>query len=142
MKLKMTVEDGVKVPAFAHDTDAGLDLSVTEYIELHPYNTYMAGTGIRVAIPKGYYGEVVMRSGFATKNNVVLANGTGIIDASYRGEIKLPLYTDKKHVVRIPKGERVAQLILHKIPEVEVEVVDELDDTERGEGGFGSSGRM
>lgn len=77
MILKMTVEDGVEPPKFAHDGDAGMDLSVKVPVCLVPYNTIMVGTGIRVEIPRGYYGKVVMRSGFATKNNVELANGGG-----------------------------------------------------------------
>jgi len=142
MKLKMVVEDGVKVPSYAHIHDAGMDLAVKEEVNLYPYNTYMVGTGVRVSIPEGYFGMVVMRSGFASKNNVVLANGSGIIDAGYVGEIKLPLYVDCKKIVHIPKGERVAQLIIFEIPQIEIEVVDELDDTDRGDGGFGSSGRQ
>lgn len=140
-KLKMIVEDGVEVPAYAHEGDAGLDLRVKERVYLIPGETKKVGTGVRVAIPKGCVGKVFMRSGFATKKNVVLANGTGIIDSSYRGEIMLPLFNMTKHVREIPKGERVAQLVIEEYVTCDVELVDELDDTERSDGGFGSSGR-
>lgn len=142
MDLKITLESEDLAPTRAHDTDAGLDLRVKETVQIKPFTTHMVGTGVRAAIPKGYYGEVVMRSGFASKTNIVLANGTGIIDSDYRGEIMLPLFMCKDAgAVTIPYGSRVAQLIIHKIPDIEVKVVDHLDETSRGDGGFGSSGR-
>lgn len=139
--LKMIVEDGIEAPAYAHEGDAGLDLRVKERVYLVPGETKMVGTGIRAAIPEGCVGKVYMRSGFSTKKNVVLANGTGIIDSSYRGEIMLPLFNMRKHVCEIPAGERVAQLVIERYVPCKVELVDELDDTERSDGGFGSSGR-
>ena len=140
-KLKMIVEDGVEIPAYAHEGDAGLDLRVKERVYLAPGDTKKVGTGIRAAIPTGCVGKLFMRSGFATHTNVVLANGTGIIDSSYRGEIMLPLFNPTKHVREIPKGERVAQLVIEQYVPCDIELVDELDDTERSDGGFGSSGR-
>ena len=138
--IRMVVEDGMDVPSYAHEGDAGLDLRVKENVSLMPGHTVMVGTGVRAAIPKGYVGKVFMRSGFATKKNIVLANGTGIIDSGYRGEIMLPLFNMTKHLRFIKKGERVAQLVVERYATCNVEVVDELDDTNRGTGGFGSSG--
>ena len=138
--IRMVVEDGMEVPSYAHEGDAGLDLRVKESVSLMPGQTVKVGTGVRAAIPQGHVGKVFMRSGFATKNNIVLANGTGIIDSNYRGEIMIPLFNMTKHLKYVRKGERVAQLVVERYATCKVDVVDALDDTNRGTGGFGSSG--
>lgn len=141
VKLQITVNEGVEAPSYAHEGDAGLDLRVSEDVVLEPGETKKVGTGISMAIPKGNVGKVFMRSGFATRANIMLANGTGIIDSGYRGEIMLPLFNASDSTKSIPRGERVAQIIIEPYVACELEIVDELDDTERGTGGFGSSGR-
>jgi dUTP pyrophosphatase len=139
VQLQVVVEPGVKPPRYAHDWDAGFDLCVKEDVDVTPDATAFVGSGLRMAIPEGFYGKVVMRSGFSTKNNVVLANGEGIIDSTYRGEVMLPLISMAGNV-HIPAGTRVAQMVIERIPKVHIEYVESLDSTERGEGGFGSTG--
>lgn len=140
MKLKIMVEGGMEPPAYAHDGDAGLDLRITEDVWIHPHQRVNVGTGVRAAIPKGYVGLVFPRSGLASKLGISLSNCVGVIDAGYRGEIGATLVNNDKKPHLLRAGERVCQLVVVPFATCELEVVDELDDTERGEGGFGSSG--
>jgi dUTP diphosphatase len=129
------------LPVRAYDGDAGLDLHAAEAAELGPGERASVGTGIAVEIPEGHAGLVLPRSGLAAKHGISLVNAPGLIDAGYRGEIRvLLLNTDREVPFRIAPGDRIAQLLLvaHAAPPV-VEV-EELEDSERGEGGFGSSG--
>lgn len=141
MILRVTLDDGAQAPRYAHDGDAGLDLRANESVTLMPGDIVLVGTGVHAEIPAGYVGNLHLRSGWATKHHVMLANGTGIIDSTYRGEIKVPLSTRDNYVERIERGERIAQLVVTKVPTMEVVVVDELGETERGASGFGSTGR-
>lgn len=142
MELRIRLDEGVEAPSYAHKGDAGLDLRAKEDVTVFPREIHLVPTGVYAEIPKGYVGMLYLRSGWATKHHVMLANGTGIIDSGYRGEIKIPLSTRDGCLLGVKKGERIAQLVITKIPEIDVVVVDELSDTERGEGGFGSSGRF
>lgn len=141
MELRIKLDDGIIAPSYAHEGDAGLDLRAKEAATLTPGAIVFVGTGICAEIPKGYVGKLYLRSGWATKHHVTLANGTGIIDSNYRGEIKIPLSSRDNRIERVEKGERIAQLVISQVPTFNVVVVDELSETERGAGGFGSSGR-
>lgn len=140
MKLEVMVDKDVEIPAYAHAGDAGLDLRVREGVWLHPQERRKVGTGVRVAIPEGYVGLVFPRSGFSSNTGVSLSNCTGVIDATFRGEIQVPLINHDKKPHLIKAGERVCQLVVVPCASCELVVVDELDETERGENGFGSTG--
>lgn len=154
MNINVKLDSGAPVPKHARPGDAGMDLTARETVTIMPGGTVMVGTGVRMEIPDGYYGCVVPRSGMAAKRGVTLANTPGTIDSSYRGEIMLPLHNiAPSHVfenglcipnwdgaVVIEKGERVAQLIILKFETCECVEVEELSETVRGAGGFGSTG--
>lgn len=128
------------LPTRAHPTDAGLDLCAAETVHIPPGVVTLVPTGIAVAIPTGHVGLLAARSSLATKKSMTLANGVGIIDSDYRGEIKVPIIPlDGCHNL-IQAGQKIAQLIILPIALPTVEVVAELPDSERGQGGFGSTG--
>lgn len=129
-------------PTRAHDDDAGYDLRASEAATLPPGGRASVGTGIAVAIPEGHAGLVLPRSGLAARHGISLVNAPGLIDAGYRGELRvLLLNTDRAESFEVAPGDRIAQLVLvqHAAPEL-VEVAS-LDETARGVGGFGSTGR-
>ena len=130
------------LPAYAHAGDAGLDLRARDSGIVAPGGgRLLMPTGISIAIPLGYAGLVMPRSGNALKHGLTVANAPGLIDAAYRGEIKVILLnTDPTEPFHIHRGDRVAQLVLQRVEEVQWQVVDELDGDDRG-GGFGHSGR-
>lgn len=140
MELKIMVSEGTKVPAYAHEGDAGLDLRISEDVWIQPHQRVTVGTGVRVAIPQGYVGLCFPRSGLASKLGISLSNCVGVIDSGYRGEIGATLINNDKMPHLLHVGERVCQLVIVPFATCELNVVDELDDTERGEGGFGSTG--
>lgn len=125
---------------YAYEGDAGVDLCTMESVELWPHETKMVGTGIAVSIPECYEGTIRPRSGMASKRGVTIANTPGTIDSKYRGEIMLPLHNLLDVPVSVEKGERVAQLLVKLQPMPKFVEVDELDATDRGTNGFGSSG--
>ena len=128
-----------EVPTRAHPTDAGLDLAASETTHIAPGVVTLVPTGVAVAIPAGHVGLLAARSSLAVKKAMTLANGVGIIDADYRGEIKVPIVTlDGCHNL-IQAGQKIAQLIIIPIATPTVEVFSELPDSERGAGAFGSS---
>ncbi|WP_370552376.1 MULTISPECIES: dUTP diphosphatase [unclassified Conexibacter] len=130
-----------RVPVRAHDGDAGLDLHAVEALTLAPGARAMVPTGIAVAIPHGQAGLVLPRSGLAAKRGIALVNAPGLIDAGYRGELRvLLLNTDRDEPCEIAAGDRIAQLVLIRVELPATIEVAELDDSERGSGGFGSSG--
>ncbi|MCD5381378.1 MAG: dUTP diphosphatase [Candidatus Pacebacteria bacterium] len=137
LQIKKLTETAV-VPVFAHTTDAGMDLFADEAVELKPGERVLVSTGIAMAIPEGYVGLVWDKSGLAVKRGIKTM--AGVIDAGYRGEIKVALLntTDKAQSFEI--GEKVSQILIQKVEQPEMVLVDELSDTERGEGGFGSTG--
>jgi dUTP pyrophosphatase len=129
------------VPTRAYDGDAGLDLHAVEGVTLAPGARTSIGTGIAVAIPAGRAGLVLPRSGLAARSGIALVNAPGLIDAGYRGEIRvLLLNTDRATACDIAAGDRIAQLVLVRLELPATIEVDELPASERGEGGFGSSG--
>jgi len=129
------------LPTRAYAGDAGLDLHAIEAVTLAPGARAAVGTGIAVAIPEGQGGLVLPRSGLAARSGIALVNAPGLIDAGYRGEIRvLLLNTDREAPCAIAVGDRIAQLVLVRLELPPTVEVDELPPSERGEGGFGSSG--
>ena len=130
-----------RVPERAHPGDAGLDLRALEAGRIGPGERLAVPTGLAVAIPEGHAGLVMPRSGLARRHGVTLANSPGLIDAGYRGELQvLLLNTDPAQTFSIAAGDRIAQLVITPIRLAEPVVVESLDETSRGTGGFGSSG--
>lgn len=144
MSLKLPIkrlDSELPLPAYAHDGDAGLDLFAAENAVLAPGNRALVGTGIAVAIPEGFGGFVQPRSGLAWKRGISIVNTPGLIDSHYRGEIKVILVNlDPVQSVEIKRGEKIAQLVIQKVERCELLEVEELTETVRGEGGFGSTG--
>lgn len=131
----------VELPAYAYEGDAGLDLRSNEDVVLAPFERRLIGTGLAIAIPDGYAGFVQPRSGLALKKGLSMANTPGLVDAHYRGELKVcAINLDAHEPIVISKGERIAQLVIQRVPQVHLREVEQLDETDRGEGGFGSSG--
>ncbi len=131
----------VELPGYAYEGDAGLDLRSNEDVVLAPLERRLISTGLAIAIPDGYAGFVQPRSGLALREGLSMANTPGLIDAHYRGELKVcAVNLDAEKSIHIERGERIAQLVIQKVPVVSLVEVDELDETDRGEGGFGSSG--
>jgi dUTP pyrophosphatase len=129
------------LPGRAHPGDAGLDLAAAADVEVGPGERAMVPTGVAVAIPQGHAGLVLPRSGLASRRGLTLANSPGLIDAGYRGEVTCAVVNlDREQAVAIRRGDRIAQLVIVAIPEVEAEWADELPESQRGGGGFGSSG--
>lgn len=128
------------VPERAYAGDAGLDLAACERAELGPGERVVVGTGLAVAIPKGYAGFVQPRSGLAARHGISVVNAPGLIDSGYRGEVRVVLLnTDRAEAFMIEPGMRIAQLVVLPIPALELVEVDELPESERGVRGFGSS---
>lgn len=131
-----------KQPTRGSIAAAGYDLygNNTKEIDIAPHSTVMIGTGIAIEIPDGYFGGIYARSGLASKKGLRPANCTGVIDSDYRGELKVALHNDTDETMTIQPHERIAQLIIQPYENVDFEEVDELSDSERGKGGFGSTG--
>jgi dUTP pyrophosphatase len=130
------------LPSGAHGGDAGLDLHSNTDAIVGPGERAMVPTGVAVAIPEGHAGLVLPRSGLASRHGLTLANAPGLIDAGYRGEIICSVVNlDPREPVKIARGDRIAQLVIVPIATVEPAWVEELPPSERGEGGFGSTGR-
>lgn len=138
----VALDPDLPLPAYAHAGDAGLDLRAREDGIVQPGGgRLLMPTGVSIAIPVGYAGFVLPRSGNALHHGVTMANAPGLIDAAYRGEIKVILLnTDPTEPFHIHRGDRIAQLVLQRVEEVQWQVVDDLDGDDRG-GGFGHSGR-
>ena len=137
----MKLRDDAVLPARAHSGDAGLDLSACEEITIGVGKRAAVGTGIAVEIPEGHAGLVVPRSGLALRHGISMVNAPGVIDAGYRGEVRLLLLnTDNESAFTVEPGMRVAQLLVVPIADVDVVEAHDVTATERGVGGFGSSG--
>jgi dUTP pyrophosphatase len=136
------LNDDATAPTRAHDGDAGLDLYACEAAHIGPGERWSVGTGIAVEIPAGHAGLVLPRSGLAKKHGIALVNSPGLIDAGYRGEIRvLLLNTDPAETFRVEPGDRIAQLVIAPIAIAEPVEAASLTESARGDGGFGSSGR-
>jgi dUTP pyrophosphatase len=135
------LDDDVELPSYAYEGDAGLDLRAAEDVLLRPFERHLVSTGLAVAIPDGYAGFVQPRSGLAIKQGLSILNTPGLVDAHYRGELKIiAINLDPSTPIQIHKGDRIAQLVIQSVPNVRLVEVAELDATDRGSGGFGSSG--
>jgi dUTP pyrophosphatase len=129
-----------RIPTAPYDGDAGLDLSSVERVTLAPGERRTVATGLAIAIPTGYAGFVQPRSGLAAKQGVTVVNSPGLIDAGYRGELRVVLLnTDPEHEFTIEVGDRIAQLVILAVPAVELLEVEELPESQRAQRGFGSS---
>lgn len=128
-----------QAPARQSDQAAGYDLHLDEDLVLFPNERKLVSTGIAVAIPYGYYGRIAPRSSLAVKKYIDI--GAGVVDSDYRGEVKVLMIYSGKERLSLERGDRIAQLILEKITLPEIEIVSTLDSTERGAGGFGSTGK-
>ena len=139
MKIKLLDENCL--PTKAHVTDAGYDLRARKETSVFPQDTEFIPTGVCVEIPSGYVGLLFPRSSIS-KTPLRMANSVGVIDSGFTGEIKLPLYNTSEVEIRdIEQYDKIAQLVIVPCMNFELEPVDELDSTERGEGGFGSTGK-
>ena len=141
MKIPLQrLDEGLPVPAHAHPGDGGVDLYAREAEELEPGERAVVATGIALAIPDGYAGLVTPRSGLAARHGISVVNGPGLVDGGYRGEIKVILVNLSDVTFLIERGDRIAQLVVVPIAVQEFVVVDDLEATTRGSGGFGSTG--
>lgn len=131
----------IELPSYAYAGDAGLDLRSSEDVTLEPFERRLISTGLAIAIPEGYAGFVQPRSGMALKHGLSMANTPGLIDSHYRGELKvIAINLDPREPISIKRGDRIAQLVIQQVPVVSLVEVEQLDKTDRGTGGFGSSG--
>ena len=138
------LNDKAIIPTRGSSNAAGYDLyaNLGEYdvLEIQPHCTYSVGTGLAISIPTGYFGAIFARSGIARDRGLRPANCVGVIDSDYRGEVIVALHNDSDELPRVRNGERIAQLVILPYLPVEFEEVEHLTETERGEGGFGSTG--
>jgi dUTP pyrophosphatase len=143
MRLPVVLDHpAARLPEPAHPGDGGLDLRSVESVLIPPGQRRLVETGLRLAIPEGHAGLVVPRSGLALRHGIAVLNAPGLVDAPYRGRVGVVLLnTDAEQAFAVEPGDRIAQLVVVRLSAAVPEEVAELDRTERGEGGFGSSGR-
>jgi dUTP pyrophosphatase len=142
LKIKLQrLDPELPVPGYAHKTDAAWDLYSRIDITIKPGERALIPTGIKIAIPRGYAGFIQPRSGLAHKHGISIVNSPGLIDSGYRGEVSVILINqDPNKSFKIRRGDKICQLVIQKVERAEFEVVEQLDRTERGKAGFGSSG--
>ena len=141
MKIPVTRKELVHpLPEFAHPGDAGADLTASESVTIEPGERALVPTGLAVAIPEGFAGFVLPRSGLAIRSGITVINAPGLIDSGYRGELRVGLVNLGDSVFVIEAGDRIAQLVIMAVTRPEFVEVDDLDETLRGSGGFGSTG--
>lgn len=143
IQLPVINESPYELPAYATVSSAGLDLKAVldQPLTLQPLERKIIGTGLKIALPEGYEAQVRPRSGLAAKHGLTVLNAPGTIDADYRGEIGVILVNLSNEAVEINPGERIAQLVVAQYTQVDWQSVTSLDTTDRGEGGFGSTGK-
>ncbi len=140
IKIKL-LDKSLPLPKYAHKSDAGLDLFSAVNCVIRPYERKLVPTGIKVEIPLGYAGFVQPRSGLAIKHGIALVNSPGLIDSGYRGEIcVIMINLDKDNEFNINKGDKICQLVIQKVDEAEFIEVNDIEESDRGESGFGSTG--
>lgn len=142
MLIKVVNESTFSLPEYKTEGSAGVDLKayLDDPIVLKPFDRALIPTGLYLSIPEGYEGQIRGRSGLALNNGITLANGIGTIDSDYRGEVKVILINLGSEPFMINNGDRIAQLVLIKHEVIDFKLVESLDDTDRGEGGFGHTG--
>lgn len=138
--VPMVLEHGAEAPSIATGGAAGFDLRSTQQLTLTPWQRALVKTGVRLAIPRGLVGKVCPRSGLAVKHGITVLNAPGVIDSDFTGEIGVVLINLGGEDFNIYPDDRIAQLVIEKLPPIVLRETDQLDDTERGEGGFGSTG--
>lgn len=143
MSIKVLVKkinENAKMPSYAHYGDAGVDLYAARDTVVPTHGRALVPTGLKIAIPNGYEGQVRPKSGLALKHGITVLNTPGTVDAPYRGEVGVILFnsSDNEYVAR--SGEKIAQMVFCKVENAEFELVEDLPETDRGEGGFGSTG--
>ena len=140
VKIKRIDKD-LPLPRYAHTGDAGCDLFSSTDVTIAPCERELVPSGIAISLPVGHAAFIQPRSGLAIKHGISLVNTPGLIDCQYRGEIKIILInTDKENAFEIKKGDKIAQMVIQKVEEANFIEAEELDETVRGEGGFGSTG--
>jgi len=142
LKIKKLYED-VEIPNYQTDGAAGMDIKayLTEPIKLNPFERKLIPTGIKIELPKNYEAQIRPRSGLSIKHGITLINCIGTIDEDYRGEICVPIVNLSNEDFTINNGDRIAQMVIAPVIKAELQVVQDLSDTKRGDGGFGSTGR-
>lgn len=141
LKIKIRkIKENAILPHYAHEGDAGVDLYSTEDYVLKPSQRILVSTGLSMAIPKGYEAQVRPKSGLALKYGITTCNSPGTIDSGYRGEIRVIVINHGSEEFKIEKRTKIAQMVFNKVEGAEFEEVEELDNTKRGQGGFGSTG--
>ncbi|MDP6548296.1 MAG: dUTP diphosphatase [Candidatus Woesearchaeota archaeon] len=138
--IKMQKVSDVPMPNYAHKGDSGVDLYSAEDVVLKPMERKLIPTGLKMAIPYGYEGQVRPKSGLALNHGIGHANSVGTIDSGYRGEIKVPVINLSSESYKIEKGKKIGQMIFAKVEEASFEEVEDLGQTTRNENGFGSTG--
>jgi dUTP pyrophosphatase len=136
----LKVDADLPLPGYAREDDAGLDLHAAEAVTLHPGARALVPTGLALAIPPGFAGFVLPRSGLALRHGVTVLNTPGLIDAGYRGEVKILLVNLGDEAVTLARGDRIAQLVVQRVERVTLHAVTALPPSARGPGGFGSTG--
>jgi len=139
LKVKKLTEEAI-LPHYAHPGDAGLDLFSCDHAEIGPGESRMIATGISIELPPGTEAQVRPRSGLALKHQITLLNTPGTIDEGYRGQVGVIMINHGNNTFTVEKGMKIAQMLVKPVFQVEVQQVEELSDTQRGEGGFGSTG--
>jgi dUTP pyrophosphatase len=140
VEIEIIAEEGM-LPIYAREGDAGADLRSNEDIEILANQQVLVKTGVRLGLPDGYVGLVCSRSGLALKSGVFVLNAPGVVDSGYRGEVGVILKNSGSSTFSVKKGDRIAQLMIQKFESPKFIEVETLDVTERGEGGFGSTGK-
>jgi len=142
-EIKIKLSNGASVPEYATSGSAAVDLRANnkESITITPGERALIPTGLSMSIPEGYVGIIAARSGLACKRGICLSNGIGVIDSDYRGEIGVSLHNTSGESFTVERGERIAQMMFLPVTQAAFTVCTELDETERGEGGFGSTGK-
>lgn len=140
VQLKM-LDAGLEAPSYAHPGDAGADLRAREDVVLQPGERKLVPTGVSIALPDGFVALIHPRSGLATKHGLTIVNAPGTVDAGYRGEISVTLLnTDSRHAIELCRGDRIAQMVIQRVEYAQFVPVNELSESVRGAGGFGSTG--
>jgi len=139
LKLKKLSDDAI-IPMYSHKEDAGMDLFSTEEVTISSGTWALVKTGISIELPHGYEAQVRSKSGLALKSGIFVLNSPGTVDENYRGEICVILMNMSKTDYKVEKNQKIAQMVINKVEHLEIELVDEMSKTSRGEGGFGSTG--
>ncbi len=143
MEVKILNKSPFKLPEYATEHSAGMDMraNIKETIQIKPLERIMVPTGIHIQLPDGYEAQIRPRSGLAAKHGIGIVNSPGTIDADYRGEIKIILVNLSNEIFELNPGERIAQMVIARYEKALWKECDTLDESDRGEGGFGSTGR-